>query len=588
MFGGMLSKFNRATVGHGPVSPLVSKASPVARTYNMAPGALPDSKTELFKLGVNLFAGNESTFYENGKVRDKRFTDLVEKLAVADPSWTAAFLKWLRSDAYIRTASIIGAAHFVHARLNDANSVEEDTILSGLDYSGINRHVIDQVCQRADEPGELKAYYSSTFGSLPKPVKRGLGDAANRLYSEYSVMKYDTDSHPVRFANILNLTHVQPKYIPWTDTSDFENEEEFIATAAVNKQALFKYILDRVYDNEVDYRNLPMITANKQFRKDAAEDPKVILDATRVKAAGMTWEALVSMAGTKLPKNKVWEAIIPSMGIMALIRNLRNFEEAGISKDSQNYIISKITDSKVIAKSRQLPFRFLSAYKNVNSLHYKAALETAIDLSCQNVPVLDGKTLVLCDLSGSMDSRTSDHSDMSRREVAALFAAILANRNPHGVTVVAYGNSSKIITMNPGESILPFSQRITALQYQVGGGTNTYGAVRDNYVKGGHKRVIIITDEQTSYNPYSYSRARSSGSASLGDLCYPKTWMYSFNLAGYKVSQMETGQNRRYQLGGLTDTTFKQIPWLEMGLEAKWPWEYSKEALEVVKPKKED
>ena len=568
-----MSKFNKTTPGRGPVSPLVSVASPTLKTYNGMTAARPDDKTQLFKMGVNLLAGNENTFYENGKMRDDRFTSLVEKLAVADPTWTAGFLKWLRTDAYIRTASLIGAAHFVHARLKSAAAVKEDAILAeAFSMTGLNRYVVDQVMQRADEPGEFYSYWHSKFGKLPKPAKRGLGDAANRLFNEYSAMKYGTDSHAVGFADILNLTHAKPVYVPWRDTSDFENEAGFIAHQTVLKTALFKYIVDKRYGNEVDTSNLPMIAANIQLRSDAVTNPKVLLDAKRVKDAGMTWEDVLSLAGSKVAKDLLWEAIIPSMGIMALIRNLRNFEEAGICKDARNYVIAKLTDPDVIAKSMQFPYRFLSAYNNTSSLAYKAALEEAVSLSVQNIPELDGGTLVLVDVSGSMTNKMSSKSTMNMKEVGSLFGAALALKNPGRVTLGVFADTSKVVDYKKGESLLPLAARMRNIS--VGGGTNTTGAVQALYNKSVHKRVIIITDEQANYsgayNRWSYYYSNSS--VKLSELCTPNTWMYSFNLAGYEASQMETGKDRRYQLGGLTDATFKMIPLMEAGDSGAWPW----------------
>jgi hypothetical protein len=67
---------------------------------------------------------------------------------------------------------------------------------------------LGDVLQRADEPGEFLAYWTSTFGrALPKPVKRGIGDAVRRLYTEYALLKYDTASKGFRFGDVLDLTH---------------------------------------------------------------------------------------------------------------------------------------------------------------------------------------------------------------------------------------------------------------------------------------------------------------------------------------------------------------------------------------------
>jgi hypothetical protein len=543
-----MAKYNKATV-KGPISPLVSVNTGV-KTANGMVGAEPTAMTELFKLGVNLFANEGNSFYEKGKVRDKRFTDLVEQLAVSNPEWTVKFLVWLRSEANIRTAAVIGAAHFVKARLKNKSAVKEDELLSSLGHKGLNRHVISEVLSRADEPGEFVAYWMANFGKLPKPVKRGIADSVLKLYNEYAVLKYDTTSHDIRFSDVLNLTHAKPR-------------------AGSYQGPLFKYVIDKRYDNEASVDGLKTIYANKVLRNDAAENVKVLLDPVRLKAAGMTWEDVLSLGGSKLKKKDLWESVIPSMGVFALVRNLRNFEEEGISDASRKLVVEKITNPDVIAKSRMLPFRFYTAYKEVNSLQFKAALEEAVRLSCSNIPEFDGPTLVLVDVSGSMTSPMSTNSKVNAREAASLFGAALAAKNPHTVTLAAFADSSRVISFKPGESILPLAERIT--RASVGGGTNTPGAVRTQF-KTGHKRVIILTDEQANYSSPGYSWYYRD-TTPLGSLCPDTVWMYSFNLVGYRVSQMETGSKRRYQLGGLTDNTFKMIPMLESGDSAKWPWD---------------
>ena len=67
---------------------------------------------------------------------------------------------------------------------------------------------------------------------------------------------------------------------------------------------------------------------------------KVLLDtcvwgnaADELRAAGLTWEDVLSLVGSKVDKAQLWSALAPSMGYMALLRNLRNMDEAGVSDD---------------------------------------------------------------------------------------------------------------------------------------------------------------------------------------------------------------------------------------------------------------
>ncbi|MEH0830630.1 hypothetical protein V6U84_62035, partial [Micromonospora sp. CPCC 205714] len=154
-------------------------------TAEGAPGFLRAARAELFLLGVSNMVG-EDTFYEGAADRDARFRELVAAVAVADRDWFARFVAWLRTGAMLRSASVVAALEGARAQ-----------VAAGIPGS---RAIVDAALQRADEPGEALAYWLGRYGrSLPKPVKRGVADAAVRLYHERSLLKYDSDGTAVRF-----------------------------------------------------------------------------------------------------------------------------------------------------------------------------------------------------------------------------------------------------------------------------------------------------------------------------------------------------------------------------------------------------
>src|SRR5215207_4174764 len=170
-----MSKFNivdkRRVTTTGPIA--VTSATPTTVTHEGAPAFTRDTKSDLFVLAVANMVGEDS-FYESAKQRDDRYADLVRSVATQDPEWMLGFIGWLRGTANMRSASLVAAAEAVHARL-------------GAGLHGDNRALVDAALQRADEPGEFLAYWRSRFGkAVPMPVKKGLADAALRLYSERS------------------------------------------------------------------------------------------------------------------------------------------------------------------------------------------------------------------------------------------------------------------------------------------------------------------------------------------------------------------------------------------------------------------
>jgi len=519
-----VSKFNLARLRRTATrSPIRSEAAASGVTFEGAPGYARDAKGELFLLAVTNMVG-EGTFYEAASDRDARFAALVRGLAVADPEWTARLIGWLRTGANLRSASLVAAAEFVSARL-----------AAGL--AGGNRAVIGSVLQRADEPGELLAYWVATHGrTVPKPVKRGVADAVVRLYSERSLLKWDSSLRSVRFGDVLDLTHPTP--------------------AAAWQSALFRYAIDRRHDRTDSVpAELATISARAELMALPVVDRRAMLaNPQRLAAAGMTWESLAGWLQGPLDA-AAWQAAIPSMGYMALLRNLRNFDDAGLPDHVAEQVAARLADPAQVAASRQLPMRFLSAYRAAPSLRWAAALERALGESLANVPSLGGRTLVLVDRSGSMFGPLSGRSQLTRADAAAVFGTALAVR-ARSADLVEFGTGSAPVPFRRGESVLRVLDRFGHL-----GGTNTAQAVRRQY--RGHDRVVIVTDEQACCDTCGSDPTRAVPAS---------VPVYTWNLAGYRFGHGLSGVGLRHTFGGLTDAGFGMIPLLETGRDGHWPF----------------
>ncbi|MFH9016191.1 TROVE domain-containing protein [Streptomyces sp. NPDC017943] len=525
-----MARFNSKTTRARPVSRVTSTGR-VLRTFEGGRGRERDARSELFLLAVSHLVSQRS-FYETGEDRDDRFRRLVRELAVRDPRWTAGLLGWLRGAGNLRTASVVGAAEYVKARLD-----------AGATGGPSNRQVVDSVLQRPDEPGELLAYWTTTYGrNVPKPVKRGVADAVRRLYHGRALLKYDTASKGYRFGDILNLVHAAPDPgKPW-------------------QGELFRHALDRRHhpDTAVPPASEPVLTAHRALMALPVAQRRAVVTAEggseRLAAAGMTWEALAGWLQGPMDA-AAWEAVIPSMGPMALLRNLRNFDEAGVRDEVAEQVCARISDPAEVARSRQFPFRYLAAHRHAPSLRWSYALERALGHSLANVPALSGRTLVLVDRSGSMFwSRLSDRSALTWADAAAVFGTALALRAEHA-DLVEFGSTSDRVSFRAGESVLKVLDRFHGL-----GGTDTTEALRRHY--DGHDRVLIVTDEQ-------YTHHHRGGPAEQVPADVP---LYTWNLAGHPAGHGPSGAANRHTFGGLSDAAFRMVPLIEAARDADWPW----------------
>lgn len=486
-------------------------------TYEGGVGYERDGKTQLFLLAVGNMV-RQGTFYESASDRDGRFKSLAHQVTSEDPEWVRGFIPYLRNTMQMRSASVVLAAHY--------------TAAGGEKPRG----VIDSAMSRADEPAEFLAYWAQEYGkNFPMPVKRGVGDAAVRLYNEYSALKYDGQSRAWRMGDVIELTHAKP-----------EDDKQ---------SALFKYLLDTrhkrediqfssdltlIHDWTVAHQ-IPVVSRRAYLEKNGA--PR-----------GLTWESLSGWLQGPMDA-KAWEAIIPRMGFMALLRNLRNFEEAGISKDSEQYVRDVLSDAEAVAKSRQFPIRFYSAWKATDSLTFARELEDALEMSLQNVPELSGRTLVMVDCSGSMNDYQSDRSQVQRWELAAVFGMALAKAQKGRADVVLYSDTD--IRFDPSKSILKSLDEVR--RQPLWRGTMTWQSVSRNY--NGQNRIVILTDEQAHD-----SRSRL--------MQIPQQVpIYTFNLGGYRAAHTFQGEKGSYVFGGLTDAGFRMIKSIDDLQSGTWPWE---------------
>jgi hypothetical protein len=534
-----MSKYNKTGTKPAVHSPVTAEPVPSGFTHEGAPGFARDPRSELFLLAVSNLDGlrfydrkpqeNALQVTPRGRVEmaraaprltgipwqetpvEQRMIELVRQVAVIDPAWLAKFVPWLRNAAGMRTASVVTAAETAEA------------LLASGQPGG--RRVIAGALRRPDEPGELLAYWTTRYGrAVPKPVKQ--------LYTQFSLLKYDTASHGFRFADVIELCH--------PDATGLQQGD------------LFEHALDRRHGRDKPVpESLAVIRANAALRKEAAENPSALLNPERLRAAGMTWEDVLSLAGPSVSKRDLWTALIPSMGYMALLRNLRNFDQAGVSDEMAAQVAAQLADPEQVRSSRQFPFRFLSAYRAVPSLRWGHALELALNASLANVPVLTGQMLILVDRSGSMFNSMSEKSGLNRADTAALFGVALAMRAQYA-DVVEFGTTSAPVRLQPGESVLKAVGRFRNL-----GGTYTAEAVRRHYRDGFHTRVVIVTDEQ------------ATGAAPLS-LIPARVPVYTWNLAGYQYGHGPSGEGSRHTFGGLTDHSFQLIPLLEAGQNADW------------------
>jgi hypothetical protein len=292
---------------------------------------------------------------------------------------------------------------------------------------------LERVIQRADELSEFVAiYWAGGRQPLSAQVKKGLA-AAFCKFDEYALAKYDR-AGAVRLRDVLFLSHARP--------------------ADEAQAALWK----RLAGNEL--------------------------------ATPDTWEVALSAAGRGegADRRKVWERLLTErkLGAMALLRNLRNLHQAGVSEE---LVLAALAALKT---DRVLPFRFLAAARSAPQ--WEQPLEAAMFRALENRAArLAGHTVLLVDVSGSMESPISGRSEM-RRTDAAYGLAILLREIAEKVTIYTFSDAAKRVPARRGMAL-----RDALDQSQAHSGTNLGAALQTVEADccAGYDRLVVITDEQS-------------------------------------------------------------------------------------------
>lgn len=453
---------------------------------------------------------NEKSFYKSG---EKASTDIVKDINAVlaiDPKFVLQLAAYARNEIYLRTTPQVLLVHA--ANHPDAKQyIQEYT---------------PKIVKRADELGEVMAYQLLQFGKpIPNSLKKGLAIAFSK-FDEYQLNKYDSAKDAVSLGDVLQLIARRSGY------------------------PVSKAMYDFLVHDKVDAEGLPKIAALKAL---LARDKLDATSKSLIKESNVTWETLISKFGSS---KETWELVAPNMGYMALLRNLRNFIDKDVDLEP---ILAKIQDEEQVKRSKQLPFRFYSAYKNVRgNQKVERAIAQAFEHSITNV-TLPGSTAVIIDLSGSMGSPLSGKSDILYSEIGAVLGAIAVKKASESV-VIKFADRAKVAHVNPDDTMMTNLGKLQENE-GVGGGTNPVSAIP---LLHGHNvdRVLFLSDMQCYSSRYGYA----GGLEAKWNVYHkdnPKSHLYSFDLSAYGTSQFPSTNGSVTTLNGWSDKVIDFINLLE-------------------------
>ena len=477
------------------------EVKPTVKNFMNEDAFLLKPKEELVSTVMTTFLQN--SYYEKESEIVNRITELVDKV---DPLFAAKLAIYARETGNLRSVT-----HLVSALLAK--------YISGTDWG---KRFYNRIVVRPDDMSEIVSAYANLNGmglndikKIPNSIKKGFKEALERL-DAYQIDKYKMQNREVSLIDLVRLFH--PK-------GNQKNAEAY--KRLVNGESLADLYESKVLEKEM--------TKAGQTTKDATQEEK--MEAKR--------EAITAVLDN-----------VKGMPVMNLLRNLRNI--LLYAPDKVNDACEQLTIEKKILNSRLLPFRFATAYAEIEKVMYADtktrpttsivfeseeskqqvseskfnelkknlldAIEAAIEIACQNIPVLDGNCAILVDDSGSMrgdaggHSRVSAFSKTNSSMIAHLFASMMAWRQ-HDVYVGLFGDRLIQVPYKRNVKLLDFNKESYEIGGRCGGATEAgIYTFLENVIKERKKidNIIVFSDCQIGRGgPFTAWYGSSSSNRSL-------------------------------------------------------------------------
>lgn len=430
----------------------------------------PNAEEELVSTVMTTMLSD--SYYEKEKDKVNRIKDLMDQV---DPYFAAQTALYVRKEGELRSVTHLMASVLASKA-------------SGKEWA----RFYNKIVMRPDDMSEILGCYAALNDKNPKKL-RGISSAIKKGFKTalegldpYRIDKYKMDSRVITMVDLVNLFH--PK----------GNQ--------ANKTA-FQYLIEGrslsgLYESKILEKEM---SKAGQDKKDNKEKKEALGDAIR--------DVVSNVKG---------------MPIFNMVRNLVNIIK--YAPDQIDEVCRQLTIEEKVLNSKMLPFRFASAFKEVENMgtdgsdndivfesdkkrakltarnKYKIldALEKAITISCKNLPVLEGRSAILIDHSGSVrgdmggSSEVSAFSKTNTAVIGNLFGCMIASVLPD-VFIGMFGDKLINYEYDRSKGVLWNNKKSFTAGGECGGATeNGLFAFLDKCVKDKIKvdNLYVISDMQ--------------------------------------------------------------------------------------------
>lgn len=274
-------------------------------------------------------------------------------------------------------------------------------------------------------------------------------------------------------------------------------------------------------------------------------------------AVPYTWEVQLSASADK---KATWNELIVSgkLGVFALLRNLRNIQEAGADLDAA---LAQFNEKRV-RESGILPFQWYKGILNTD-LKAKIRLEECLEWSLSGLERWPGTTVVVVDHSGSM-SGSSQTRGLTMAHIADLMGA-LAVKVAENARVIAFADNAVWVSGLKPQMSVNWNANLLA-QTMVGGSTYAY-KIFDVLNVEPADRILLFSDMQSYREPvYEFSPSKPK---TLSERWreyrrrYPKCRLYSIDLNSQDNTSQFDEKDGVIELAGWSEQIFSFVSAVE-------------------------
>lgn len=283
---------------------------------------------------------------------------------------------------------------------------------------------------------------------------------------------------------------------------------------------------------------------------------------------------------------QVWKGIAERASWSQTRQGLNKFARHGVFKDDGlvKKIADRLRDPELIKKANVFPYQLLMTYLATEGTtelppQIHGALQDAMEIAVDNVPVVEGQIFVFPDVSGSMSSsavtgtRKGATTKVRSIHVAALVAACFLRRNPHAEIIpfehgVVPETGPRGVKLNPKDSIMTNAKKLAS----VGGGATNCPAPLQllNQRKARMILGVYVSDYESNIGPVAAGSANrywygggSKGSGTLQEFDRIKQRCPEAKLVCIDTAPQGTVQapdrGDILNVGGFSDTVFDVI-----------------------------